>query len=154
MKFVVAGRCFTVLCTVLLAIWCFGHGCQSDRLANCGCCSGTIPWDGKGERRTLFCEAVAPPFAVCCGRRRLLFADLNIRVLVLHAVLPDLFVARGADKYVPYGMHHGDSGYDVHDPELTERQRSIGTSYPSHNFQPLPTACIEALSTLTGVIKR
>ena len=53
---------------------------------------------------------------------------------MLHAVLPDLFVARGADKYVPYGMHHGDSGYDVHDPELTERQRSIGTSYPSHNF--------------------
>lgn len=44
---------------------------------------GTIPWSGKGERRTLFY------------------------------------------KYVPFGMHHGDVGYDTNDPELTERQKSI-----------------------------
>jgi len=44
---------------------------------------GTIPWSGRGERRTLFY------------------------------------------KYVPFGMHHGDAGYDTNDPELTERQKRI-----------------------------
>ena len=28
-------------------------------------------------------------------------------------------------KYVPYGMHHGDAGYDTNDPELTPRQKRI-----------------------------
>jgi hypothetical protein len=28
-------------------------------------------------------------------------------------------------KYAPFGMHHGDSGYDVHDPALTEAQRRL-----------------------------
>lgn len=28
-------------------------------------------------------------------------------------------------KYVPFGMHHGDAGYDTNDPELTERQKRI-----------------------------
>jgi hypothetical protein len=28
-------------------------------------------------------------------------------------------------KYVPYGMHHGDAGYDTNDPELTSRQKRI-----------------------------
>lgn len=30
-----------------------------------------------------------------------------------------------ADKYVPFGMHHNDAGYDVNDPALTDRQREI-----------------------------
>ena len=28
-------------------------------------------------------------------------------------------------KYVPFGMHHGDAGYDTNDSELTERQKRI-----------------------------
>ena len=31
-------------------------------------------------------------------------------------------------KYVPFGMHHGDAGYDTNDPELTERQKRIWSS--------------------------
>ena len=30
-----------------------------------------------------------------------------------------------ADKYVPYGMHHSDTAYDVNDPALTPRQREL-----------------------------
>jgi hypothetical protein len=30
-----------------------------------------------------------------------------------------------SDKYVPYGMHHSDTGYDTSDPELTPQQRDI-----------------------------
>ena len=30
-----------------------------------------------------------------------------------------------ADKYVPYGMHHLDAGYDISDPMLSSRQRSL-----------------------------
>jgi hypothetical protein len=30
-------------------------------------------------------------------------------------------------------MHHGDSGYDIHDPELTPRQRDI-LEYSEHWF--------------------
>jgi hypothetical protein len=44
---------------------------------------GTIPWEGKNDRRTLFY------------------------------------------KYVPFGMHHADAGYDVNDPELTAHQREV-----------------------------
>ena len=50
---------------------------------------GTLPWLGKGERRTLFY------------------------------------------KYVPFGFHHEDTGYDVTDPELTPRQRQLLEFPPS-----------------------
>jgi hypothetical protein len=58
---------------------------------------GTVPWQGTGERRTLFY------------------------------------------KYVPYGMHHGDAGYDISDPELTPRQREILEFSPDwcDNHRPL-----------------
>lgn len=34
-------------------------------------------------------------------------------------------------KYVPFGMHHGNAGYDTNDPELTERQKRILEFSPS-----------------------
>ena len=37
----------------------------------------------------------------------------------------DLTLLRTSDKYVPYGMHHSDVGYDTTDPELTSQQRDI-----------------------------
>ena len=39
-------------------------------------------------------------------------------------------------KYVPFGMHHGDAGYDTTDPELTERQRRILEFSPSWFNEP------------------
>ena len=30
-----------------------------------------------------------------------------------------------SDKYVPYGMHHSDAGYDTNDPGLTPQQRDL-----------------------------
>ena len=70
---------------------------------------GTVPWTGSGERRTLFCAqptASFSPLSTAPARLRLDFATHT-------------------DKYVPYGMHHSDAGYDTTDPELTPQQRDI-----------------------------
>jgi hypothetical protein len=40
-------------------------------------------------------------------------------------------------KYVPYGMHHSDRGYDVHDETLTSKQRAM-VEFPGEWFN-LPT---------------
>ena len=40
---------------------------------------------------------------------------------------------------VPHGMHHGDSGYDVNDPALTEAQREI-LEFPVRNENRLLAA--------------
>ena len=71
---------------------------------------GTVPWTGSGERRTLFC---APT------NHLLSFAPRAT------AAFWDLTLLRTSDKYVPYGMHHSDVGYDTTDPELTSQQRDI-----------------------------
>jgi hypothetical protein len=40
-------------------------------------------------------------------------------------------------KYAPFGMHHGDAGYDTNDAELTERQRAI-LEFPRQWFNEPP----------------
>ena len=39
-------------------------------------------------------------------------------------------------KYVPFGMHHGDAGYDTNDPKLTPRQKRILEFSPSWFNEP------------------
>lgn len=94
---------------------------------------GTVPWEGAGERRTLFYKCAVrslglwlsalasrspppspspPPFQVLA-----LYSSTHAAALTGRA--------GNGGRYVPFGMHHGDRGYDVHDPELTDQQRSI-----------------------------
>ena len=52
----------------------------------------------------------------------------------------------------PYGMHHGDVGYDVHDPELTEGQRAIVEFSPEwsvslHTTLLLPSPAAAAVAS-------
>ena len=52
-------------------------------------------------------------------------------------------------KYVPFGMHHGDAGYDTTDPELTERQRRILEFSPSWFNEPREDKDYSSNSALT-----
>lgn len=52
-------------------------------------------------------------------------------------------------KYVPYGMHHGDAGYDTNDPELTERQKQILEFSPNWFNEPRDDKDYSANPTLT-----
>ena len=52
-------------------------------------------------------------------------------------------------------MHHGDAGYDVHDPELTEGQRAIVEFSPEwsvslHTTLLLPSAAAAAVASAAG----
>ena len=74
--------------------------------------------------------------ALCRGKGPASGAHCSTRCEMCHIPLPASYSIAVAlrscqslfgcgDQYVPYGMHHGDAGYDVTDPELSLRQREI-----------------------------
>jgi hypothetical protein len=89
---------------------------------------GTIPWSSEThERRTLFYK---------CESR-----------FSCHHYGP--LTGSWARVDAPYGMHHGDVGYDAHDPELTEEQRAIVEFSPEWSGHAHhPTCCYPLLLPL------
>lgn len=54
-------------------------------------------------------------------------------------------------KYVPFGMHHGDAGYDIDDPELSARQKRILEFSPNWFNEPREDKDYAANPALTAL---